>query len=164
MVVKKVHFLYHAFPLKIFYIHRHKGNFPLLIRPTLYVHSNLCRNRKWLVQMHFWEWKSIITVNRLVIRGRTWGKITFCVFFLFAFVKIYHAMGVCVFAFNDLFPKRWNELNNLDMLKIWLFYNQIFLLSPCHLYFLLKKIWWMLKLKKVKKNWKQKSNPDTTTF
>ena len=80
MVVKKVHFLYHAFPLKIFYIHRHKGNFPLLIRPTLYVHSNLCRNRKWLVQMHFWEWKSIITVNRLVIRGRTWGKITSCVF------------------------------------------------------------------------------------
>ena len=130
MVVKKVHFLYHAFPLKIFYIHRHKGNFPLLIRPTLYVHSNLCRNRKWLVQMHFWEWKSIITVNRLVIRGRTWGKITSCVFFLFVFVKIYNAMGLYVFAFDDLFPKRWIELNNLDMLKIYhLFLIRIFY---CH--------------------------------
>ena len=28
-------------------------------------------------------------------------------------------MGLYVFAFDDLFPKRWIELNNLDMLKIY---------------------------------------------
>jgi hypothetical protein len=60
------------------------------------------------------------------------GKNHVLCFFLFVFVKIYHAMGLykCVFAFDDLFPKRWNELNNLDMLKIYhLFLIRIFY---CH--------------------------------
>ena len=47
------------------------------------------------------------------------GKNHVLCFFLFVFVKIYHAMGLCVFAFDDLFPKHWNELNNLDILKIY---------------------------------------------
>lgn len=39
-------------------------------------------------------------------------------------------MGLYVFAFDDLFPKRWIELNNLDMLKIYhLFLIRIFY---CH--------------------------------
>ena len=32
---------------------------------------------------------------------------------------MYNAMGLYVFAFDDLFPKRWIELNDLDMLKIY---------------------------------------------
>ena len=58
-----------------------KGNFTSLILPTLYARYNLCRNRKWLMQMHFWEWKSIITVNRLVIKGLTTEKSRLELFF-----------------------------------------------------------------------------------
>ena len=59
-----------------------KGNFTSLILPTLYARYNLCRNRKWLMQMHFWEWKSIITVNRLVIKGLTTEKSRLELFFV----------------------------------------------------------------------------------
>ena len=62
-------------------------------------------------------------------------------------------MGLYVFAFDDLFPKRWIELNNLDMLKIYHLFlitivSQFFIVNMPSVFFIKKLVVQMLRLKK----------------